>query len=59
MDKAYRICAVYSEKETVQMLGAKLDKKEKDVGINESKPKYYFRIIEEGSDYYNFIFSYV
>jgi hypothetical protein len=47
MDKTYRIGALCSEKETVMALGSELEKREKDAGIDESKPNYYFRIIEE------------
>ena len=46
-NKPYRIGAISTDKETVYSLGAKLDKKEKDVGINERDPNYYFRIINE------------
>jgi hypothetical protein len=47
MDKPYRIGAISSDKETVYILGAKLDKKEKEVNIKEGTTNYYFRIIEE------------
>jgi hypothetical protein len=47
MDKPYRLGAISSDKETVYTLGAKLDKKEKEVNIKEGNTNYYFRIIEE------------
>jgi hypothetical protein len=47
MDKPYRLGAISSDKETVYSLGAKLDKKEKEVNIKEGTTDYYFRIIEE------------
>jgi hypothetical protein len=46
-DKPYRIGAISTDKETVYSLGAKLDKTEKDTGINERTSNYYFRIINE------------
>lgn len=47
MDKPYRLGAISSDKETVYTLGAKLDKKEKEVNIKEGTANYYFQIIEE------------
>lgn len=47
MDKPYRLDAISSDKEIVYTLEAKLDKKEKEVNINEGTTNYYFRIIDE------------
>jgi hypothetical protein len=50
IDKPYRLAAISSDKETVYTLGAKLDKKEKELNIKEGTTNYYFKIIEEARE---------
>ena len=47
IDKPNRLGVISSDKETIYALGAKLDKREKEVNIKEGTTNYYFRVIEE------------
>jgi hypothetical protein len=47
MEKPHAVCAISSERDTIENFGSRLDKIQKDIGINTQTTDGYFRMIEE------------